>query len=92
MNKKLVTTFMISALTMGAGIALTYRGQLEKASATTNYVIATNGCQAASDLPTTIYLDEVEKADVRAYYSSLNGLDESERKGTNLLKNLKSIL
>lgn len=92
MNKKLVTTFMISALTMGAGIALTYHGQLEKASATTNYVIATNGCQAASDLPTTIYLDEVEKADVRAYYSSLNGLDESERKGTNLLKNLKSIL
>lgn len=92
MNKKLVTTFMISALTMGAGIALTYRGQLEKASATTNYVIPTNGCQAASDLPTTIYLDEVEKADVRAYYSSLNGLDESERKGTNLLKNLKSIL
>ncbi len=92
MNKKLVTTFMISALTMGTGIALTYHGQLEKASATTNYVIPTNGCQAASNLPQTIYLDEVEKADIRAYYSSLNELDESERKGTNLLKNLKPIL
>ena len=45
-----------------------------------------------SVLPTTINLNDCTDDEVRNYYSDLNSLDENERKGTNLLKNLKSIL
>ncbi len=43
-------------------------------------------------LPTTINLNDYVEGDIRSYYSNLNSLDESERKGQNLLKNLKPIL
>ena len=46
----------------------------------------------ASSLPTTIKLNDCSESEIRSYYSSLNSLDSSERKGTNLLKNLKPIL
>lgn len=46
----------------------------------------------ASKLPTTIDLNDSSESDIRAYYSSLNDLSESERQGKNLLKNLKPIL
>ena len=46
----------------------------------------------SSNLPTTIDLNDCDEEDIRSYYSSLNSLYESERKGTNLLKNLKPIL
>lgn len=39
-----------------------------------------------------IDLNDVSDEDVRNYYSALDSLPESERKGTNLLKNLKPIL
>ena len=45
-----------------------------------------------SDLPTTIDLNDCSDVEIRTYYDSLNDLDVSERKGTNLLKNLKLIL
>lgn len=45
-----------------------------------------------SVLPTTINLNDCTDDEVRNYYSALNSLDENERKGTNLLKNLKPIL
>ena len=47
---------------------------------------------SVSSLPTTIDLNACEEADVRNYYASLDSLPESERQGTNLLKNLKEIL
>ena len=47
---------------------------------------------STTDLPTTINLNDCSESDIRSYYSSLNSLDASERKGTNLLKNLKTIL
>lgn len=47
---------------------------------------------STSTLPTTIDLNDTSAANIRQYYSSLNGKSESERKGTNLLKNLKTIL
>ena len=47
---------------------------------------------SASSLPTTIDLNDTSAENIRSYYSSLNNLSESERKGTNLLKNLKTIL
>ena len=45
-----------------------------------------------SSLPTTINLSDYSDNDIRSYYSDLNSKDESERKGNNLLKNLKPIL
>lgn len=47
---------------------------------------------STSTLPTTIDLNDVSSSNVRSYYSSLNDLSQSERQGTNLLKNLKTIL
>ncbi len=43
-------------------------------------------------VPTTIDLNDASESDIRSYYSSLNSLSANERKGTNLLKNLKPIL
>ena len=45
-----------------------------------------------NSLPSTIYLNDSSENDIRNYYYNLNGLDASQRQGTNLLKNLKSIL
>lgn len=47
---------------------------------------------AVADLPTTIDLNDNTAEEIRSYYSGLNSLSESERMGTNLLKNLKPIL
>ena len=47
---------------------------------------------SAASLPTTIDLNDTSAANIRSYYSSLNNLSQSERQGTNLLKNLKTIL
>ncbi len=43
-------------------------------------------------LPKSINLNDTEDDDIRSYYSELNSYDESEKRGTNLLKNLKGIL
>lgn len=45
-----------------------------------------------SELPTTIDLKDNTSSEIRSYYSGLSSLSESERQGTNLLKNLKTIL
>ena len=45
-----------------------------------------------ADLPSTIDLNDCTDEQIRTYYSGLNSLDSSERQGTNLLKNLKTIL
>ena len=61
--------------------------------AVTGYKIDTQGSPTlVTTLPTTIDLNPVNASDVRSYYSSIAGLAENERKGTNLLKNLKNIL
>ena len=46
----------------------------------------------SSSLPTTIDLNDSTDDEIRAYYSSIDSLPESERQGKNLLKNLKPIL
>ena len=50
------------------------------------------GYSALNSLPTTIDLTPTSASTIRSYYSSLNNLSDSERQGTNLLKNLKDIL
>lgn len=47
---------------------------------------------SSSTLPTTINLNANSEEEIRNYYSALDSLSEEERKGTNLLKNLKPIL
>ena len=47
---------------------------------------------SAASLPTTIDLNDTSEANIRSYYSSLNSLGTAQRQGTNLLKNLKTIL
>ena len=60
--------------------------------------VANNKCfqkadaYSVSSLPTTIDLNPNTEEEIRNYYSALDSLPESERQGTNLLKNLKSIL
>ena len=46
----------------------------------------------AAKLPTTIYLNDSSDSEIRGYYSRLNSLGSNEKKGKNLLKNLKDIL
>ena len=47
---------------------------------------------SVSSLATTIDLNDCTSDDIRNYYSSINSLSDAEAKGTNLLKNLKTIL
>ena len=47
---------------------------------------------AASSVPTDIDLNDCTETEIRDYYKGLNSLGDSERQGTNLLKNLKPIL
>ena len=47
---------------------------------------------SVNSVPTTINLNDTSESSIRSYYSSLNNLSANERKGTNLLKNLKPIL
>ena len=60
--------------------------------------VANNKCfqkaeaYSASSLPTTINLNANTEEEIRNYYSALDSLPESEKTGTNLLKNLKEIL
>lgn len=88
MKKVLLVSSLIGVFAFG----LLPNQKALKVSATSGHVINTNGTQLVSTLPTTIDLNPVDTNDVRDYYKSLNSLPESERQGTNLLKNLKPIL
>ena len=47
---------------------------------------------SVNSVPTTVDLNDASDSDIRSYYASLNSLTANEKKGTNLLKNLKPIL
>ena len=83
LNKKLLFRIgaLASVLTLNVSL-FTYLNQ--KATEVSAY--------DTSDLPTNINLNDCSESDIRSYYSSLNSMDASERQGTNLLKNLKTIL
>ena len=78
---KLSFAFLVSA-SLVAGILL---------GASKNSTKEVSG-YSTSELPTTIDLNDTSASNIRSYYSSLNSLAQNERKGTNLLKNLKNIL
>ncbi len=52
------------------------------------------GAPTLGSLPTKLDIDlnDSTESEIRAYYSSLNSLSDSEKQGTNILKNLKPIL
>lgn len=77
--KSLIIAIILSSLTASGSIAF--------AKETNSRPI-----DRAVSVPTTIDLNDVTETNVRNYYSNLNSLSESERSGTNLLKNLKPIL
>ena len=90
MNKKIITLPLLLTLVASP---LLVKQNYQPAKAISAYKIATSGSPTLiTTLPTTIDLNPVNASEVRNYYSSIAGLSESERKGTNLLKNLKSIL
>ena len=81
MKKKFVVFTTLTALTVAVAPLLLKSNSNKSADA-----------YSASSLPTTIDLNDTSAANIRSYYSNLNNLYQSERQGTNLLKNLKTIL
>lgn len=83
-NKIIIPTILFAGLVFGAGAVLLQNDfiKVEATGPTYSYISSTQ----------TIYLKDNTEDEIREYYSSLNSLSESERKGTNILKNLKPIL
>lgn len=84
MKKKIFITSLAVALTSGAISASIFSICHKNVEKTNAYTV--------SSLPSTINLNDSTPEVIKGYYSSLVGKDESELKGTNLLKNLKTIL
>ena len=80
MNKKILTSLAVSTLLVSGAFALSTSGK------------KVDKPVEAIDKPSTIYLDDTEEQEIRNYYSYLETLADSERRGMNLLKNLKYIL
>ena len=85
MNKKLLATLFISTAALVFGIFP--NSNLNKVKKSAAYDSITQG-----DLPTTLNFSDLEPAEIINYYSPLISLDNSEKTGMNLLKNLKPIL
>lgn len=81
MKKFIITALAVSVLSLASVLVVAQNKNYQEVSA---YSIA--------NLPTTIDLNDCTDAEIRSYYAGLDSLSESERKGTNLLKNLKPIL
>ena len=90
MKKSLITLPLLLAL---AATPLMVQKEYKISFAGTSYRIETQGTPTlVTNLPTTIDLNPVNASEIRDYYSPIASLSESERQGTNLLKNLKNIL
>ena len=83
MKKRLLSCLSLSTL-MSIGLFASLFNTSKEVEKTEGY--------STSSLPTKIDLNDTSAADIRAYYDDLDDLTESERKGNNLLKNLKDIL
>ena len=81
MKKKNLPIMLLSAPLLLSVLAFAPSNKVEPANAYSKDLI-----------PTTINLNDLSDDTIRNYYSNLNSLNESERRGENLLKNLKGIL
>lgn len=82
LKKKIITLATISVMSI-AGILFVAQKECSSGEYTPIHALS---------LPTTIYLKDNTDNEVRNYYDKINSLTPSERQGTNLLKNLKTIL
>ena len=83
MKKRIISCLSLSAL-MAIGLSVVLLNVSKDAEEVKGYT--------ASNLPTTIDLNDCTASEIRSYYSALNNKTASERQGDNLLKNLKTIL
>ena len=83
MKRKLLAVLSISTLILSASMCITFSLNKEE------YKVE---AYDTASLPTTINLNDSTTEEIQGYYADLKSLGESERKGTNLLKNLKPIL
>ena len=81
MKKFIIPALAVSVLSLASALVVLNHNNYQEVSA---YSIA--------NLPTTIDLNDCTDEEIRNYYSGLNSLSETQRQGTNLLKNLKPIL
>ncbi len=81
MKKFIIPALAVSVLSLASALVIFQNKNYQEVAA---YSIA--------NLPTTIDLNDCTDTEIRSYYAGLDSLSESERKGTNLLKNLKPIL
>lgn len=82
-------TILLSAVGVLAAISFVASGLF--ISNNFNDSLETKGYTTTA-IPTTINLNDATETTIRNYYSSLNALSNTEKQGTNLLKNLKPIL
>ena len=75
---QIVAPLLAAVLTVGGTSLLLNKNSVRKVSAV--------------NLPTTINLNDCSENEIKDYYSSLSSKSESELTGTNLLKNLKSVI
>ena len=84
MNKKTtVITSLFAVFALGISLYAAFNEKTTRVEASSYSV---------RSVPTTIDLNDASESDIRSHYASLNNLSINERKGTNLLKNLKPIL
>ena len=81
MKKFIVPALAVSVLSLASALVITQNKNYQEVSA-----------YSITNLPSTIDLNDCTDAEIRSYYAGLDSLSESERQGTNLLKNLKPIL
>lgn len=80
------STAVLLGLSMCVGVSVSIALNSKDANKTIASSYSTN------TVPTTLNLNDLADSDIRLYYSALNSKSDSERQGTNLLKNLKPIL
>ena len=84
--------FIVPAIAVLLAAPLAIKDSYQQVLATGHRITTNGNPTLVTSLPTYIDLNPVSTDDIRDYYSPLNALSESERQGTNLLKNLKTIL
>ena len=82
-TSRVLSSIVFMSLLTGGAFVITHQDEVKKSDA---------AYSKTSLRKTNINLNDCTAEEIIAYYSDLNKLDDSERQGTNLLKNLKPIL
>lgn len=85
MKRKILAVLSISTLILSASMCVSFSLNKEE------YKVEASD-YTVNKVPTTIDLNDSTSEEIKGYYANLKSLGENERKGTNLLKNLKPIL